>query len=49
MPKTHKGIKEGEIVPDMRPVVAGSGSNTDLISLAIDKEAKHMVPKLDSY
>ena len=49
MPKTHKTIKEGDIVPDMRPVVAGSGSNTENISLAIDKEAKTMVPKLDSY
>ena len=49
MPKTHKGIKQGETLPDCRPVVAGSGSNTESISLAIDLEAKHMVPKLDSY
>ena len=33
----------------MRPVVAGSGSNTDNISFSIDREAKEMVPKLDSY
>ena len=33
----------------MRPVVAVSGSNTENISFAIDREAKEMVPKLDSY
>ena len=49
MPKTHKGIKEEETLPDCRPVVAGSGSNTESISLAIDLEEKHMVHKLDSY
>ena len=42
MPKTHKGIKEGETLPNCRPVVAGSGSKTESISLTIDLEAKHI-------
>ena len=47
--KTHKPIKPGHTIPDLRPVVSNSGSTTEKISLAIDQEAKHMVPNLDSF
>ena len=47
--KNHKKIEEGEKIPPLRPVVSGSGSNTELISWLVDQEAKQMVPKLDSY
>ena len=47
--KNQKPILEGEKIPPLRPVVSGSGSNTEMINWMIDQEAKHMVPKLDSY
>merc|ERR1712116_41546 len=47
--KNQKGVPEGEKIPPLRPVVSGSGSNTEMISWLVDQEAKHMVPKLDSY
>ena len=47
--KNQKTIPEGEKIPPLRPVVSGSGSNTEMISWLVDQEAKHMVPKLDSY
>ena len=47
--KNQKPIVEGDKIPPLRPVVSGSGSNTEMISWLVDQEAKHMVPKLDSY
>ena len=47
--KNHKPIKPGCNIPDLRPVISNSGSTTEKISLAIDQEAKHMVPNLDSF
>ena len=47
--KNQKGVAEDEKIPPLRPVVSGSGSNTEMISWLVDQEAKHMVPKLDSY
>jgi len=47
--KNHKEIPAGEIIPPLRPVVSGSGSNTELISWLVDQEAKELVPKLESY
>ena len=47
--KNQKAIPEGDKIPPLRPVVSGSGSNTELISWLVDQEAKDMVPKLDSY
>ena len=47
--KNHKPIKTGNKIPDLQPVVSNSGSTTEQISLAIDQEAKHMVPNLQSY
>ena len=47
--KNQKGVPEGEKIPPLRPVVSGSGSNTEMISWLVNQEAKHMVPKLDSY
>ena len=47
--KNHKPIKPGRTIPELRPVVSNSGSTTEKISLAIDQEAKHMVPNLDSF
>ena len=47
--KNQKAIPEGDKIPPLRPVVSGSGSNTEMISWLVDQEAKDMVPKLDSY
>ena len=47
--KNHKPIKSGHKIPGLRPVVSNSGSTTEKISLAIDLEAKHMVPNLPSF
>ena len=47
--KNHKPIKPGNKIPDLRPVVSNSGSTTEKISLAIDQEAKNMVPNLPSF
>ena len=47
--KNHKPIKQGQKIPDLRPVVSNSGSATEKISLAIDQEAKHMVANLPSF
>ena len=40
---------DGSVIPPLRPVVSGSGSNTENISLFIDEFAKREVPKLDSF
>ena len=39
----------GSNIPPLRPVVSGSGSNTENISRFVDEFAKHEVPKLPSY
>ena len=39
----------GSNIPPLRPVVSGSGSNTENISLFVDEFAKKEVPKLESY
>ena len=40
---------EGSTIPPLRPVVSGSGSNTEGISKFVDEFAKAEVPKLESY
>ena len=47
--KNHKEIQEGEKIPPLRPVVSGSGSNTELISWLVDEDSKELVPQLESY
>ena len=44
--KNQKTIPEGDKIPPLRPVVSGSGSNTEMISWMVDQEAKHMVSRL---
>ena len=47
--KNHIKPPEGETIPPLRPVVSGSGSNTEMISWLVDTDSKEMVPKLPSY
>ena len=44
--KNQKTIPEGDKIPPLRPVMSGSGSNTEMISWMVDQEAKHMVSRL---
>ena len=47
--KDHKEVKPGSKIPGLRPVVSGSGSNTEQISSFLDYHLKPMVKKLNSY
>ena len=47
--QNHKEIPAGETIPPLRPVVSGSGSNTEMISWLVDQESKELVPRLPSY
>ena len=48
-PKCHKGIKEGRIIPPCRPIISGSGSNTEKISKFVDFYALGEMKKIKSY
>ena len=49
LPKVHKGVKEGNNIPQCRPIISNSGSNSEMISALVDHYSKHLVKGLKSY
>ena len=44
--KDHKDFQR---IPSFRPIISGSGTNTEFVSLFVDHHSKHLVRKLNSY
>ena len=49
IPKIHKEIPEGKLLPPLRSIVSNSGSNIEYCSAWIDIHSKHLGKKLASY